>query len=86
MPLTGCTSAIGPSSTLRGPPPAKPICIGLTCWRWQSRKARAITRLAQSLGVTLLVTEKIHGLHREIEAQATGGNLDRFLSEFVRHC
>jgi len=66
--------------------PAKPICIGLTCWRWQSRKTKAIVALAASLGVTLQLTEKIHGLHREIEAQVSGGNLDRFLGEFARHC
>jgi len=66
--------------------PAKPICIGLTCWRWQSKKAQAIVSLAQSLGVTLHLTEKIHGLNREIEAQVSGGNIDRFLTEFARHC
>jgi hypothetical protein len=66
--------------------PAKPICIGLTCWRWQSRKAQSIVRLAQSLGVTLQLTEEIHGLHREIEARVSGGNIDRFLGEFARYC
>jgi len=66
--------------------PAKPICIGLTCWRWQSQKAKAIRRLAHSLGVTVQLTERIHGLHREIEAQVSGQNTDRFLGEFVRHC
>ena len=66
--------------------PAKPICIGLTCWRWQSRKAKVIVALAASLGVTLQLTEKIHGLHREIEARVSGGDVDRFLGEFARRC
>jgi hypothetical protein len=66
--------------------PTRPISIGLTCWRWQSNKARTIASLAQSLGVTLHLTEKIHGLNREIEAQVSGGDLDRFLTEFARHC
>jgi len=68
------------------PRSSKPICIGLTCWRWQSRKAKAIILLAQSLGLTVQLTEKIHGLHRDIEAQVSGANTDRFLGEFVRHC
>lgn len=66
--------------------PARPISIGLTCWRWQSKKAQAISRLAQSFGVTLHLTERIHGLNREIEAQVSGGNIDRFLAEFARKC
>lgn len=66
--------------------PSKPICIGLTCWRWQSTKAQSIQRLAQRLGVTVRLTERIHGLRRDIEAQVTGQNTDRFLGEFVRHC
>jgi hypothetical protein len=79
-------SLMEPSATPFESLPAKPICIGLTCWRWQSRKAQAISALASSLGVTLQLTEKIHGLHREIEAQVSGGNLDRFLGEFARNC
>ena len=75
-------SAIPPLESI----PAKPICIGLTCWRWQRKKSQAIIQLAQSLGVTLQLTETIHGLHREIEAQVSGGDLDRFLGEFARHC
>ncbi len=75
-----------PSATPFERLPAKPICIGLTCWRWQSSKAQSIVALASSLGVNLQLTEKIHGLHREIEAQVSGGNLDRFLGEFARHC
>ena len=69
-----------------GPLPARPICVGLTCWRWQSKKPQAILRLAQRLGVTVQLTQKIRGLHREIEAQVTGGDTDRFIGEFVRHC
>ena len=66
--------------------PAKPISVGLTCWRWESKRPQAIVRLAQSLGVTVQLTEKIHGLRREIEAQVTGQNIDRFIGEFVRRC
>jgi hypothetical protein len=65
--------------------PAKPICIGLTCWRWEWRRPQAIIRLAQSLGVTVHLTQKIHGLHREIQAQISGGDTDRFIGEFIRH-
>lgn len=43
-------------------------------------------RLAQRLGVTVQLTEKIHGLRREIEARVSGPNIDRFIGEFVRHC
>jgi hypothetical protein len=75
-----------PSTASLAKRPAKPICIGLTCWRWQSQKAEAIRRLAKSLGVTVQLTERIHGLHREIEAQVSGQNIDRFLGEFARHC
>ena len=71
-----------PKETLSG----KPICIGLTCWRWESKRPQAIIRLAQRLGVTLELTQKINGLHREIEAQVSGQNVDRFLGEFARHC
>jgi len=66
--------------------PSKPICIGLTCWRWQKTKAQTIHRMAQRLGVTVKLTERIHGLRRDIEAQVTGQNTDRFIGEFVRHC
>jgi hypothetical protein len=66
--------------------PSKPICVGLTCWRWQRTKAQTILRLAQSMGVTVKLTERIHGLRREIEAQVSGQNTDRFLGEFVRNC
>jgi hypothetical protein len=66
--------------------PTKPICVGLTCWRWERNRPQAILQLAQRLGVTVKLTEKIHGLRREIEAQVSGPNLDRFIGEFVRHC
>ncbi|HVZ65842.1 MAG TPA: hypothetical protein VG936_14850 [Lacunisphaera sp.] len=74
------------SATPFEPQSAKPIRIGLTCWRWQSRKAQSIVRLAQQFGVTVQMTETIHGLHREIEAQVSGANLDQFLGEFARQC
>ena len=74
------------SATPFEPLPRKPICVGLTCWRWQTRKTQAILLLAQSLGVTVQLTERVHGLHREIVAQVSGGNIDRFIGEFVRHC
>ena len=71
-----------PPSNPPVPLPAKPICVGLTCWRWQRTKPQAIRQLAQRLGVTVQLTEKIHGLRREIEAQVTGPNIDRF----IRRC
>ena len=66
--------------------PAKPIRIGLTCWRWQRTKSRSIRQLAVRLGVNLQLTEKYRGLHRVIEAQISGQNTDRFIAEFARHC
>jgi hypothetical protein len=71
-----------PSATL----PAKPISIGLTCWRWQRSKRQAILGLASRLGVTVHLTEKISGFRREIQAEITGQNIDRFIGEFVRRC
>lgn len=65
--------------------PTQPICVGLTCWLWQ-RKSQAVLKLAQSLGVKVELTERIHGLRREIEARVSGRNVDRFIGEFVRHC
>ncbi len=64
----------------------KPICIGMTCWRWQKTKTQAIISLGQKLGVKVQLTERIDGLRRHIEAQVTGRNTDRFIGEFVRHC
>jgi len=75
-----------PSTTPRDCFPTKPICIGLTCWRWQRTKTQAIRQLAQRLGVNLQLTEKIRGLHRVIEAQVSGRNTDQFLGEFGRLC
>jgi hypothetical protein len=66
--------------------PTKPISVGLTCWRWESNRPQAILNLAQRLGVTVELTENIHGLRREIQAQVSGRNVDRFIGEFVRHC
>lgn len=63
----------------------KPIAVGLTCWLWQ-RRARRIMRLAQSLGVNLQLTQRIHGLRREIDCQVSGENAERFIGEFVRRC
>jgi len=65
---------------------SKPICVGLTCWFWEMRKPQAIIDLANKMGVTVHLTQKVHGLHREIEAQVSGQNVDRFIGEFVRNC
>jgi hypothetical protein len=67
-------------------PATKPICVGLTCWLWERGRPRAIVELAHSMGVKVELTQKIHGLRREIEAQVSGQNVDRFIGEFVRHC
>lgn len=66
--------------------PAQPICVGVTCWRWDSKRTQTIISLGQKLGVTIKLTEKIHGLHRDIVAEVSGRNIDRFIGEFVRHC
>lgn len=63
--------------------PGKPIRVGLTCWLWE-RRERTIAQLAQRFGVTLRLTQHIHGLRREIECQVSGANVDRFIGEFVR--
>jgi len=68
------------------PHSTKPICVGLTCWRWESKRTQAIVRVAQRVGVTVKLTEKINGLRREIQAEVSGGNIDQFIGEFVRHC
>jgi|GEM_PF-894428 len=69
-------------------PASKPICVGLTCWRWQKAKGRVIVGLAQQIGVKIQLTERISGLRRHIEAEVSGPNhrTDRFIGEFVRHC
>ena len=43
-------------------------------------------QLGKRLGVTVELKQRIHGLHREIQAEVTGRNTDRFIGEFVRHC
>lgn len=73
-----------PNST--DPLSTRSISVGLTCWRWEAKRSQAIVRLAQKLGVTVTLTQRIHGLRREIEAQVSGQNIDRFIGEFVRHC
>jgi len=65
-------------------PSVKPIRVGLTCWLWERNRSREIRLLAQRMGVAVKVTEKIHGLHREIEAQVSGRNVDHFIGEFAR--
>lgn len=62
----------------------KPICVGLTCWRWETQRPKAIVTLAQRLGVTVRVTVKNRWLYREVEAQVSGRNLDHFIGEFAR--
>jgi hypothetical protein len=76
------------ASTPADSPATKPICVGLTCWRWQKAKGRFILGLGQRLGVKVQLTERITGLRRHIEAQVTGrmADTDRFIGEFVRHC
>jgi len=64
--------------------PGKPICVGLTCWFWQTNRVAMMRKLAQRLGVTLKLKQETHGLHREIQAEVSGGNVDRFLGEFAR--
>jgi hypothetical protein len=76
---------INPTTTPFERVPDKPISVGLTCWLWQ-RRAGAIAQLAQSLGVNLKITQHVHGLHREIDCEVSGKNVDRFIGEFVRRC
>lgn len=66
--------------------PAKPICIGLTCWLWELGRSRQIMKLGEKTGVKVELTERIRGLHREIECRVTGKNVDQFIGDFVRHC
>jgi len=63
---------------------SKPISIGFTCWRWEWSRPRAIVKMAQRTGVTLRLTERPHGLWREIQGQVSGGNVDRFIGEFAK--
>jgi hypothetical protein len=66
-------------------PPAKPISVGLTCWLWEWKREESIKQLARKMNVTLQLTERRHGLRREIEGHVSGHNVERFLSEFARH-
>jgi len=81
-PYGGMEMPTAPSQPLT----SKPICVGFTCWRWDRKRPQAIVRLAQSMGVTVRVKETIHFLRRDIEAEVSGTNTDRFIGEFVRHC
>ncbi len=67
-------------------PIGKPICVGLTCWRWQRGRVRDIDQLAQRLGVKMQLTQRGRGLRRYIDCQVSGRNVDQFIGEFVRHC
>lgn len=62
----------------------KPICVGLTCWFWQTNRAEKMKTLAQRLGVNLKLKEATRGLYREIQAEVSGRNVDRFIGEFAR--
>jgi hypothetical protein len=66
--------------------PGKPISVGLTCWLWQRKKARAMIELARLTGVRLELHEHWHGLRKTIEGSVSGENVDRFICEFGRHC
>ena len=63
----------------------KPISVGSTVWLWQ-RREQTIAGLAQRLGVTLRLTQHIHGLRREIDGRVSGKAVDRFSGEFGRRC
>ena len=80
------TGPMEQADTMSELPPAKPISVGLTCWLWERGRGRAIVQLAQRLDVTVQLKQEIHGLHREIVAEVSGRNVDRFIGEFVRHC
>lgn len=62
-----------------------PISVGLTCWRWE-RPAPVIMELAQRLGVSLELRERIRFLRLDVECLVSGANTERFIGEFVRHC
>ena len=64
----------------------KTIRVGLTCWLWELGRSKAIVELGKRMGVTVQLTQKVRGLYRDIDAEVSGQNVDRFLSEFVRHC
>jgi hypothetical protein len=75
-----------PSKRKMERPQAKPISVGLSCWLWERGRSQRIQKLGAQMGVNLQLTEKIHGLRREIQCQVTGKNVDRFIGEFARHC
>jgi len=75
-----------PTVAPAGSAPTKPIIVGLTCWLWELGRVKAIMQLAQRLDVTVQLKQTTHGLHREIVAEVSGQNVDRFIGEFVRHC
>ena len=77
--------AMNQTVSLPEAPSTKPIRVGLTCWFWEINRTREIHRLAQRVGVTVKVTERTRGLHREIEALVTGRNVDHFIGEFARY-
>ncbi len=76
----GMNDVLNPSENV----PAKPICVGLTCWLWQTNRAEKMKTLAQRLGVNLKLKQVTHGLYREIQAEVSGRNVDRFIGEFAR--
>lgn len=63
---------------------SKPICVGFTCWRWQTKRPQALLQLAQKLGVNVTLSVKTRWLQRDIEAQVSGRNVDSFIGEFAR--
>jgi hypothetical protein len=84
-PIWAVKAAMPSSSPKPEPFVAKPICLGLSCWRWQRRGA-VIVKLARGLGVQLQLTERVSGLRREIDCRISGENADRFIGEFIRRC
>lgn len=64
--------------------PTKPIRVGFTCWRWERQKPKELLQLAQRHGVDVKLTQKSHGLQRDVEAYVSGQNVDRFIGEFAR--
>lgn len=65
-------------------PASKPICVGFTCWRWETQRPKALLQLAQKLGVTMKLSVKNRWLQRDVEAQVSGRNVDHFIGEFAR--
>ena len=63
-----------------------PISVGLSCWLWERERVHRIVRLGEKWGVNLKLTQRVHGLRRDIRCQITGPNVDRFIGEFARRC